>query len=507
MSEDNQWIDPIRDRFDKAWQAVRAGASPPCLEEYVVEAGTDEERRRQLLHRLIPIDLEYRRAGGENPLADDYLNRFPELSLASFEEALKCLDDTTAEQKPNQSIPLPSTYGKYTLDKELGRGGFGCVYLASDNEQHRRVALKRLLFKPTTDSKCGSLLHESSVARGLNHPHIVRVLEASADHIAYEFIDGEDLASWLKQHRPTPLEAVKLLLPVVDAISTAHKADLVHRDLKPSNILIDRHDKTYVTDFGMAATDQEMISGKQSGGQGTPRYMAPEQLWDQGHRVSERTDVFALGVILYEMLTGRHPWPFEWRRDAVLEQIEGYRKLVDERDPKSPRTLNQDVTEPLESVCLQALAVNPTARHRSCIELAEALRRATGTFPWSPEMNDSELQNAIRKIPPGPGLEPRIIDPDFLAHLARAIPNYDDALATVRYAGELLRRDTPHATIVEDIHLPAATVPMLRVLAAIFTEACLHGPRMLAALLLILPKKRLPNDAVEKLNSLLRLLR
>ncbi len=499
MSENNQWIDPIRDRFDKAWQAVRVGASPPCLEEYAVEAGTDEERRRQLLHRLIPIDLEYRRARGETPLADDYLNRFPELSIANFEEALKCLDDTTADQKPNQSIPLPSTYGKYTLDKELGRGGFGCVYLASDNEQNRRVALKRLLFKPTKDSTCGSLLHESSIAGGLNHPHIVRVLEASADHIAYEFIDGEDLKSWLKQHRPSPIEAVTLLLPVIEAISVAHSKDLVHRDLKPENILIDRAGKTYVTDFGMAATDQDMISREKSGDQGSIRYMAPEQLWNQGYRVTERTDVFALGVILYEMLTGRRPWPFESCRNAVE-----YRQLVDERDPKSPRTLNPDVTEALESVCLQALAVNPTARHSSCIELAEALRRAIGMFPWPPELNDSELLNAIHEIPPGPGLEPRIIEPDFLAQLARAIPNYDDALATVRSAGELLRRDTPHATIVEAIHLPAATAPMLRVWAAIFTEACLHGPRMLAALLLILPKKRCPNDAVDKLNSLLR---
>ena len=404
---------------------------------------------------------------------------------------------------------VPSTFNKYTLDTELGRGGFGCVYRALDNELHRTVALKFLLPKWSNDSKVRDLfLSESRVAAGLNHPSIVRVLETGEEtnkvYIAYELIDGDNLANWLKQHRPSPVEAVKLLLPVVDAISVAHRADLVHRDLKPANILIDKVGKTYVTDFGMAATDDELISGQKRGFDGTPNYMAPEQLWDQGHRVGERTDVFALGVILYEMLTGRHPWLFDRRGDKDLfSQVHAYRKLVDERPPKSPRTHNPDVSATLASVCLKAISVHPAARHIDCAELGDDLRRAVGLPSFAQEWDVAHLQDVIAGIQPGPGLDSRLIGTDFLAHLAHAIPNYDDAIATVRHAGEFVRRVDPQATIVEDIHLPAATVPMLRVWAEILNEACLHGPRMLTALLLSLPATRMAVDAVEKRESLL----
>lgn len=495
-------IDPIRDRFDKAWQAtLRGESSAPRIEDYLAECSTNEEAKKKLLPNLIEVDRDYRQRCGESPLDYGFLQRSSHVETTF-------LENNSSDQASPPASPS-STFGKYTLETELGRGGFGSVHRAFDRDQQRHVALKCLLPKWSNDSKLrDSFRRESQHIAKLSHSHIVPLVEVgeleNTLYIAYDLIDGENLANWLKRNRPAPSQAVKLLLPVVDAVSVAHRTDLVHRDLKPANILIDKLGKTYVTDFGLAATDQEMISGT-PGLQGTIKYMAPEQLWNRGHQVGERTDVFALGVILYEMLTGRHPWPIEGLRSL---EIESYRRLVDDRPPKSPRTHNPEVSESLATVCLKALAVHPRERHMDCVELVGDLRRAIGLPSFELEFPDAALQEKLAEIPPGPGLDAyRILGPDFYGQVARLIPNYEDAVATVRCAGELIRRINPRKTIVEDSHLPSAKETISQVWSGIMDAICLQGPQLLAALLLVLPTKRMPSEVLEKRNSLLETLR
>ncbi len=503
-------IDPIRDRFDKAWQAALRGDSPPpCLEDYVAECETDEELRRYLLHLLIPIDIECRRKYGEIPLAHDYRTRFPALDGTWLENELKGQRDSAIEI--SQPMPLPRTFGKYTLETELGRGGFGSVFCAFDQETHCHVALKRLLAEWSNNAKYReSLSRELDNAKKLNHTNIVRVLDngtvGNEIYIAYELIDGSDLARWLKHHSPTAREAVKMLLPIVDALHAAHRERLVHLDLKPQNILIDKSGKTFVTDFGLSATIRELVSGKSTGG--TPRYAAPEQLFNRPHLVGERSDIFAIGVILYEMLSGRcHPYEYDdVPNDANYAQI-----LKDRRSPRALRdcqTCVPDVTTTLERVCLKALSLDHHERFGSCLELAGDLRRAIGLPSFELEGPDAMLQEKLSEIPPGPGLNAyQILGPDFYGQVARLIPNYDDVVATVRCAGELVRRVNPRKTIVEDIHLPSSDKTISQVWSGILAAVCVQGPQMLAAFLLVLPTRLMPSELVEKRDSLWERLR
>src|SRR3990172_9743722 len=201
---------------------------------------------------------------------EPYLNRVAAELRPCLERILRNID----WQKRTQ---VPGSFGKYDLEAELGKGAFGSVFRAFETDTLRPVALKILLpERSRLDTERDRFVREARLASKLDHPHIVKVYEADEwdglPYIAFELIQGRNLAKWLSQYRPEPIESVELLLPVIDAIRTAHSAELVHRDLKPANILIDDTGKPYVTDFGMAARDAEMIAGEQAGFAGTLAY-------------------------------------------------------------------------------------------------------------------------------------------------------------------------------------------------------------------------------------------
>lgn len=406
------------------------------------------------------------------------------------------------------------TIAGYKILAEIGRGGMGIVYQARQAEPNRIVAVK--MIHPRKAGQPESIrrfVSETKALANLNSPGIVPIYEvgehAGQPFFTMAFIDGPNLADWLKQRQSTPMnptEVVTLMLQIVDAVSAAHRADYVHRDLKPENILIDQRGKVFVTDFGMAAAERDINSGRHSGLAGTPDYMAPEQLSDQGHRIGERTDVFALGVILYELLAQRLPWPFDWNHHKDLTpQIEAYRQVVNEKLPKSPCTYNSEVTPELESVCLKALSVVPAERFKNCMDFSDALRRAIGLPPWIDGMNPT-FASALAKIRPGPMIDLEAIEPAFLIHLAEAVPSRIDAIATVNFASEMLLQIDPTATTVKRIHLPTDNESVLQLWGKIFYEACTQGPRMLTALLLSLPTNRLPPKAIESVCRLLGML-
>lgn len=416
----------LAERFEAAWKSADSSESRPRIQDYLVTI--PEPDRSSVFSTLLAVELKCRQQAGEQPILEEYCFQFPDASaliesvfhdtglsnrartpMTSPAQAggrgidqaavdpLGTVDyrtpvganghapldgqsaQITAATQPRDVRPLvlnappPDLPGYLLLDK-LGNGAMGVVYLARHLQLQRLVALKMIL--PGREFTPGALerfLAEASAVARFQHPNLVQIYDiGERDGLPYfslEYVDGGSLARKLAGAPQPPLEAAALLETLALAVNYAHEKGIVHRDLKPSNILLTADGTPKIADFGLAKPlDGDAGTTEHGGGVlGTPSYMAPEQAWGKSSKVGPAADVYALGSILYDALTGRPPFKTADKWETI--------ELVKTQDPPPPRLLVPQLPRDLELICLKCLQKEPGDRFASARDLADELRR------------------------------------------------------------------------------------------------------------------------------------
>ena len=380
MGINSDWLqrESVLDRFEIQWRTN----GPQCIDSFVRESLLEQDDT--VLVELIKLDMEYRWKRGDRVSSRWYLERYPSLDRSDpkrseLEEAENRLE-ATCSQLELSSSPIEKA-SNYRMGAVLGRGGFATVYRARDLRLQRDVAIKRLHPQYCNSPELRErLVREARAAASLRHPAIVPVYEIDEQNpqpsIVMALVDGVSLAEWIRNKTPTPELSARWTMRIADALQYAHDNGVIHRDVKSSNILIQRavadgpeefesFGSPLLSDFGLALHLDGGVTLTQSGeAMGTPAYASPELIRGHSHRCDHRTDVYSLGIVLYELLCGHLPF------DGTTVQV--LRQVLDS-DPTPPRRIRSSVPRDLETICLKAIAKLPSKRYQSAGEMANDL--------------------------------------------------------------------------------------------------------------------------------------
>jgi CHASE2 domain-containing sensor protein/tRNA A-37 threonylcarbamoyl transferase component Bud32 len=360
--------------LDMAWEKFRRVPIDSGMKDTLYSLGLDFERKRQF-NKAVAV---YEHIAGVDKGFKDIGERIPKLTAMGETMIL----GTAGLKKGSDATVLVSAgdiktmLGRYEVIKELGKGAMGTVFLGKDPKINRQVAIKTLRFDDEDLSPEDKqalrerFFREAESAGRLNHPNIVSIYDAGEDqdinYIAMELLDGADLKPWCAKNQLHPVrEVLDAVAKIADALDYAHGQGIVHRDVKPANMMMLKNGVIKVTDFGIARiTDQS----KTATGTvlGTPSYMSPEQL--AGKKVDGRSDLFSLGVMLYELLTGERPFTGDSVATLVYQ--------ISSQPHPSPKEYNASLPDSLVAIIDKALQKNPDERYQRASEMAADIRAA-----------------------------------------------------------------------------------------------------------------------------------
>lgn len=379
-------IEESCEEYELSWQSRQT----PSLEDTIADFA--QPTREILLQELILIERYYRlRDSGkiiseqeliqEHPEIADELSRLFARTHATKTRIAGESDSGQADSSGLRTVEesrlhfeqFPATFGRYQILSRLGEGGMGCVYLARDTQLERKVALKLPQIDKHADTQfIARFYREARAAANLNHPNLCSVYDVDeidgVHYITMEFIEGESLAALLQEGKKfNQVEVVELIQQLSQALGLAHQQGIVHRDLKPANVMIREDGTPIITDFGLALMSQnEEATQITQHGQimGSPSYMSPEQVEGDLEKIGPPSDIYALGVIMYELLAGQRP--FQGTTASILSQIMT-------KDPRPVRNIQPDINSRLDQICRKMMARSAEQRYATMQDVTQVL--------------------------------------------------------------------------------------------------------------------------------------